>query len=156
MGFEPHARHPVFDPEGHRHRRSRPEFPMSPARRERIERKASPKIHHGNHRPAIGLQYLAPAAPKMPADQADDSDDRDASNHEVSNSPSHSTRHHPHQNPCLLKMEGRDAGVGAKIRGPHRLSTRIFEATTWARPEGSSSLFRKLTCKRKLHQPTAP
>ena len=64
---------------------------MSPARGERIERKALPKIHHGYDRPAIGLQYLSPAAPKIPTDQADGSGERDASNQEVSNSPGHST-----------------------------------------------------------------
>src|SRR5689334_3181963 len=56
--FEPHARDPVLDRERHRHRRTCPEFPMSPARGERIEREASSEIHHGHDRPAIGLQYL--------------------------------------------------------------------------------------------------
>jgi len=45
---------------------------MSPTGGERIERKASPKIHHGRHRPAVGLQYLASA------DQAGGNDERDA------------------------------------------------------------------------------
>jgi hypothetical protein len=67
---------------------------MSPAGGERIERKASPKIHHGHDRPTVGFQYIAPPAPKMPANQADGSDDRDASNQEVSNSPSHFTLAH--------------------------------------------------------------
>jgi hypothetical protein len=53
MGFEPHAWHAVLYGEDHAHRRSCPEFPMSPARGERIERKASPKIHHCHDRPAI-------------------------------------------------------------------------------------------------------
>ena len=90
MGFEPHARHPVLYGEGHAHRRSCPEFPMSPARGERIEWEAPPKIHHGHDRPAIGLQHLAWPVEKMPADQADGSDERDTSNQEVSSTPRHS------------------------------------------------------------------
>jgi hypothetical protein len=54
MGFEPHARHPVLDRKGHRHRGTGPEFPMSPASGERIERKGLREIHHGYDRPAIG------------------------------------------------------------------------------------------------------
>jgi hypothetical protein len=64
---------------------------MSPAEGQRIERKASTKIHHGYDRPAIRLQYLAPAVPKMPTDQADGGGERDAPDHEVANSPNHST-----------------------------------------------------------------
>ena len=60
------------------------------SRRERIERKASLKIHHGHDRSAIGLQYLARPAPKMPADQADGTDECSSSNQEVSSSPSRS------------------------------------------------------------------
>jgi len=63
---------------------------MSSAGRERIERKASPKIHHGHDRPAIGFQHLAAPVPKMPAAQADGSDERDACKQEVSSPPSHS------------------------------------------------------------------
>src|SRR5271169_3583608 len=94
-GFEPQARHPVLDPKGHRHRRTRPEFPMSPAGGERIERKASPKIHHGHDRLAVGFQYLASPAQKLPADQTDGgNDEQDASDREVAKSPGHSTPVH--------------------------------------------------------------
>src|SRR5437660_4850312 len=58
MGFEPYARHPVLDRKRHRHRGTGPEFPMSPARGERIERKALSEIHHGHDRAAIGLQDI--------------------------------------------------------------------------------------------------
>jgi short chain dehydrogenase len=57
---------------------------MSPARRERIEREAPPKIHHRHDRPAIRSQYLAPPIEKVPADYAGDSDERDSPNQEVS------------------------------------------------------------------------
>jgi hypothetical protein len=76
MGFEPHARHAVLDHECHRHRRTCPEFPMPPARRERIEREGLPKVHHGHDRLAIGFQYVAAHIEKVPADQADGSDER--------------------------------------------------------------------------------
>src|SRR3954451_1541532 len=89
MGFEPHTRHPVLDCEGHRHRRTRPEFPMSPTRGERIEREGLPEVHHGHDRRTIGFHYLAPPAEKVPADHAGDSDDRDASKHDVSSTPMH-------------------------------------------------------------------
>jgi hypothetical protein len=39
-------------------------FLMSPPGGGRIERKAWPEIRHGDDRPLIGLQYLAPAAPE--------------------------------------------------------------------------------------------
>jgi len=63
---------------------------MLPARGERIERKASRKIHDGYHRPAIGFQYLAPPVEKVPADQAGGRDERNASNQDVSSTPGHS------------------------------------------------------------------
>src|SRR5271166_1546109 len=76
---------------------------MSPAGGERIERKASRKIHHGHDRPAVGLQYLASPAPEMPADQADGSNQRDAADQEVSSSPRHFTPvrlwHRPRSSP---------------------------------------------------------
>ena len=87
MGFEPHARIPVFYPEGHRHRRTCPEFPMPPARGERIEREGLPKVHHGHDRPAIGFQNLAPPAEKVPANQADDRYERAPSDQEISSMP---------------------------------------------------------------------
>jgi hypothetical protein len=62
---------------------------MSPAGGERIERKASPEIHPGHDRPAIGLQDIALPRPKMPSDQADGSEDRDASDQDVSRSEGH-------------------------------------------------------------------
>jgi hypothetical protein len=62
---------------------------MSPAGGERIERKASPEIHHGHDRPAIGLQDLALPRPKMPSDQADSRDKGDTYNKEVSRSQGH-------------------------------------------------------------------
>src|SRR6516162_2749921 len=86
MGFEPHARHSVLYGEGHAHRRSCPEFTMSPAKGERIEREALSKIHHGHDRPAIGSQYLAPPIEELPADYAGDSAERDRANQEVSSS----------------------------------------------------------------------
>jgi hypothetical protein len=55
IGFEPHARHTVLDREGHSHGRTGPEFPMSPAGGERIEREGLPKVHHGHDRAAIGF-----------------------------------------------------------------------------------------------------
>src|SRR6266436_5755813 len=63
-------------------------FRCRPAGGQRIERKASTKIHHGYDRPVLGLQYLAPAAPKMPAGQADGGGERDAPDHEEPRSPS--------------------------------------------------------------------
>jgi len=72
---------------------------MLPTRGETIERKASPKIHHGHHRPAVGLQYLASPAPEMPADQTGDNDERDTPDKEIASSPNHSVlllhRHRP-------------------------------------------------------------
>src|SRR5271165_19476 len=62
---------------------------MPPARGERIEREGLPKVHHGQHRPAIGFQYLAPPAEKVPADQTGSNDERDESNQEVSRSEGH-------------------------------------------------------------------
>src|ERR1700680_1170298 len=61
MGFEPQARHPIFDCEGHAHRRTGPEFPMSPAGGERIEREGVPKVHHGTDRTTIGFN----ASPRL-------------------------------------------------------------------------------------------
>src|SRR5580704_9189548 len=54
MGFEPHARHAVLDRESHAHRRTRPEFPMSPTKGEWIEREGLPEVHHGHDRSAVG------------------------------------------------------------------------------------------------------
>jgi hypothetical protein len=83
LGFELHALHAVLDREGHAHRRTRPEFPMSPAGGKRVEREASPKIHYRHDRPAIGFQHFALLAEKVPADQADGSDERDPYNQEI-------------------------------------------------------------------------
>jgi hypothetical protein len=91
MGFEPHARHAILDRERHLHRRTRPEFPVSPTRGKRIEREGLPKVHHGHDRPAIGFQHIVPPAEKVPADQAGGGDERDASSQDVSGSPSRST-----------------------------------------------------------------
>jgi hypothetical protein len=57
--------------------------------RERIKREGLPKVHHGNDRPAIGFQHLAPLAEKVPADQTGGSNERDESNQEVSRSGGH-------------------------------------------------------------------
>jgi hypothetical protein len=62
---------------------------MSPAGGERIERKASPEIHHRHDRPAIGFQDIALPRPKLPSDQADGHDKGDTSNKEVSRSEGH-------------------------------------------------------------------
>jgi hypothetical protein len=62
---------------------------MSPAGGERIERKASPKIHYGHDRAAIGLQDIALPRPKVPSGQADGRDKGDASNKEISRSVGH-------------------------------------------------------------------
>jgi hypothetical protein len=53
---------------------------MSPAGGERIERNASPEIHHRHDRSTIGLQDIALPRPKMPSDQADGRDKGDTSN----------------------------------------------------------------------------
>src|SRR5438128_548242 len=106
-GLEPHARYPILDREGHRHRRTRPELPMSPAGGQQIERKASTKIHHGYDRPVLGLQYLAPAAPKMPAGQADGGGERDAPDHEEPRSPKRKLSAVACQRPLPLRVFGR-------------------------------------------------
>ena len=61
---------------------------MFPARGERIERKASPEIHHGHDRPTIGFQYLASRAKNAPADYTRGDEEHDGSEQGVSSSPS--------------------------------------------------------------------
>src|SRR5207237_3992161 len=63
MGFEPHAWHPVLDREGHRHKRTRPELPMSPARGERIEGEGCPKSITVTTGPPSGFK-TSPRPPK--------------------------------------------------------------------------------------------
>ena len=61
---------------------------MFPARGQRIERNASPKVHHSHDRPAIGFQHVASPVPKMPNDKAGGGDKRNPSKQGVSSSPS--------------------------------------------------------------------
>jgi hypothetical protein len=81
IGCEPNAQHPVLHREAHAHRRTGPEFSMSPARGERIEREALPKIHSKSitvttgppsgfktsPRPSKNYQPIRPAAVRSPS-----------------------------------------------------------------------------------------
>ena len=60
---------------------------MFPARREWVEWKASPEIHYGHNRSAIGFQYITSPIKKAPANQACGSDESDTSNYEVPDLP---------------------------------------------------------------------
>jgi hypothetical protein len=56
---------------------------MLPARGERIEREALPKVHDSHDRTTIGFQYVAAHTENLPADQAGGSDERDPSDYEI-------------------------------------------------------------------------